>query len=362
MEGSDGGPAKDDAASRSRLRKRAGIPMGGAVSGQVFLERLRPRLARVGADEAEQFWLAASQATPFMRPAVLSMLCAEVEWWLASVDGRPMCLWPVCHRADGRIEAPDFSYYVGPIWAPDADAGSMRSRVLLRTAVISALATALRHAHGGFAIELPPGDHDVRPFRWWAADARIESSLRISAQYTGQVDLATVGDDERLLAGFAKTRRQAVTRGLRRGGLEPTDWVVADVERLYRAMAERQGRPELQATRVDELRGLVGLVRDGHGFVDAVASEPGGPVSALRLVLLGGGIACDVLSLADELARDEDLVALMAFRAIRRARELGARVHDFNGANSLVRGSDVHSYGAAAALYFAIECWPDRPS
>lgn len=332
------------------------------MSGQVFLERLRPRLARVGPDEAERFWLASPGATPFVRPAVLSALCAEVEWWLASVDGRPTCLWPVCHRADGRIEAPDFSYYVGPIWAPEADSGSMRSRVLLRTAVVAALATALRHAHGGFSIELPPGDHDVRPFRWWAAEARIESSLRISAQYTGEIDLAAGGGDDGLLAGFAKTRRQAVTRRLRRGGLEPVDWDLADVERLYRAMAERQGRPELHATRVDELRGLARLVEEGHGFVDAVANESGGPVSALRLVLVGGGIACDVLSLADDLARDEDLVALMAFRAIRGSRESGARVHDFNGANSLVRGSDVHSYGAKAALYFAIDCWPDRAS
>lgn len=330
------------------------------MNGQVFLERLRPRLARVGADEAERFWLGSPQATPFMRPAVLAALCAEVEWWQASVDGRPMCLWPVCHRADGRIEAPDFSYYVGPIWAREADAGSMRSRVLLRTAVISSLATALCHAHGGFSIELPPGEHDIRPFRWWAADARIESALRVAPQYTGLIDLAGVRDDETLLAGFAKTRRQAVSRRLRLGGGEPTGWTLADVERLYRAMAERQGRPELHASRVDELRGLVRLIELGHGFIDAVAVEPSGVVSALRLVLLGGGIACDVLSLADKGARDDDLVALMAYRAIRRGRDEGASIHDFNGANSLVRGSDVHSYGGVAALYFSIDCWPGR--
>ncbi len=332
------------------------------MHGQVFLEKFRPRLMRVGDDEVERFWRSAPLATPFMRPAVLRALCARVEWWLASIGDRPVCVWPVCHRADGRIEAPDFSYYVGPLWAADADAGSIRSRVLLRAAVVTALATALRHAYGGFSIELPPGDHDVRPFRWWAAEARIESSLRISAQYTAEIDLAACGGDDGLLAGFAKTRRQAVTRRLRRGGLEPVDWDIADVERLYRAMADRQGRPELYATRVDELRGLARVIKEGHGFVDAVAAELGGPVSALRLVLIGGGIACDVLSLADDLARDEDLLAVMAFRAIRHSRESGARVHDFNGANSLVRGSDVHSYGAKAALYFAIDCWPDRVS
>lgn len=332
------------------------------MSVQVFLERLRPKLARVGADEAERFWLASPQATPFMRPAILGALCARVEWWLASVKGRPMCLWPVCHRADGRIEAPDFSYYVGPIWAPDADAGSLRARVLLRTAVISALATTLRQEYGGFSIELPPGDHDIRPFRWWAAECRIEATLRIVPQYTGLIDLGAVRGDEGLLANFLRDRRNAVRRRLRLGGFSAVSWHIDDLERLYRAMAERQGRPELYATRADELHALARLVEAGHGFVDAVAKEPDGPVSALRLVILGGGVACAVLAVADDWARDEDLVALMAFRAIVRSRDSGARIFDFNGANSLVGALDVHSYGAAPALYFAIECWPDGAS
>lgn len=332
------------------------------MSSQVFLEGFRPRIAKVDAAEADRFWLHSPQATPFMRPVVLEALCAEVEWWQATVDGRPVCVWPVCRRIDGRVEAPDFSYYVGPIWAREADAGSMRSRVLLRTAVIASLATALCHAHGGFSIELAPNELDVRPFRWWAAEARLESALRISPQYTGVLELDAMADDAALLAGFARTRRQAVARQLRRGGLNPADWRVDDVERLYREMAERQSRPELYDHRVDELRGLVRLVELGHGFVDAVAMAPGGATSALRLVLVGGGVACDVLSLADDLARGEDLVATMAFRAIRRSRDSGVKIHDFNGANSLLRGSDVHSYGARAMLYFAIDCWPGRPS
>lgn len=323
--------------------------------------RLQPRVERVRSDEAERFWITSPQATPFMRPSVLAALCAEVEWWLASVNGRPICLWPVCHRADGRTEAPDFSYYVGPIWSPDADTGSMRYRVLLRTAVVSSLATELRDAHGGFSIELPPGDHDVRPFRWWAAGSGLERDLIVSAQYTGRIDLGAA-TDETILQGFARTRRQAVTRHLRRGEPMSMDWDVADVERLYFALAERQGQPELHANRVGELRALAGLVREGHGFVDAIATEPGGPVSALRLVLLGGAIACDVLSLADAHARDDETVTFLAFRAIRRARNAGAQVHDFNGANSLARVNDIHSYGARPALYFAIECWPDRKS
>ncbi len=332
------------------------------MSARAFIEKLRPRVTRVDRAEAECFWRTSPQATPFMRPAILRTLCASVDWWLASVNDRPVCLWPVCHRADGRIEAPDFSYYVGPIWAPETDAGSMRSRVLLRTAVIRALSTTLRQAYGGFAVELPPGEHDVRPFLWWAEDAKVKHALQTRPQYTALIDLGAIPDDDTVLANFAKSRRYAVRRRLREGGFGSVRWAFDDVDRLYRLMAERQGVPELHASRVDELRALVRLVEQGFGFVEALGAESTQSVSALKLILLAGGIACEVISLADPLHRDEDLLALLAFRAIRAARDAGARIYDCNGANSLVRGFDVHSYGAAPALYFAIECWPGSMS
>jgi len=74
----------------------------------------------------------------------------------------------------------------------------------------------------------------------------------------------------------------------------------------------------------------------------------------MRSVLLGGGVACDALSLADDHARGTDWVPWMAWQAIIHSQRCGAPVHDFHGANSLVRSSDVHSYGALAAPYLRV--------
>lgn len=349
---------RDQAAFSCEARPGTVVAEGDVVSGRVLLESFRPEVARVEFDEAERFWSASPQSTPFTRPVILERLCERVDWWLAKVRGRPICLWPVCHRLDGRIEAPEFSYYVGPFWSAAVDAGSRRYQIMVRAAAIWALASTILREYGGFSIELPPGEIDIRPFRWWASDVGLESVLKVSPQYTGAIDLATNRSEAALLAGFSRTRRKAALRHLKDARVIPAVATIGDVERLYRNLAERQGNHALFTTRVKELGALIDLVERGYGFIEAVAVPGASGVSALRLMIGSGDRVCGVLSLAEDAARDDDLLALMAFKAIRRAQEAGACVFDFNGANGFARIGDVHGYGAVTELYFAIECRP----
>ena len=119
-------------------------------------------------------------------------------------------------------------------------------------------------------------------------------------------------------------------------------------------MSARPRDLSLYARRKAELIALCGLIDAGHGYVQAWASDARARPSAMRSVLLGGGVACDALSLADDHARGTDWVPWMAWQAIIHSQRCGAPVHDFHGANSLVRSSDVHSYGALAAPYLRV--------
>lgn len=350
--------SRDQAAGSCEARPGTVVAEGDVVSGRILLESFRPQVARVEFDEAERFWSASPQSTPFTRPVILERLCQRVDWWLAKVRGRAICLWPVCHRLDGRIEAPEFSYYVGPFWSAAVDAGSRRYQIMVRAAAISALASMMVREYGGFSIELPPGETDVRPFRWWASDVGLESVLNISPQYTGVIDLATSRDEALLLAGFSRTRRMAALRHLKEARVVPAVATIGDVERLYRNLAERLGNDALFTARAEELGALVDLVERGHGFIEAVAVPGARCVSGLRLMIGSGDRVCGVLSLAEDTAREDDVYALLAFKAIRRAQEAGACVFDFNGANGFARIGDVHGYGAVTELYFAIECRP----
>jgi len=313
-----------------------------------------PRIHAVGLEQALAFWQTCPNATPFMHPQVLGALCSEVTWWLAEVDAKPVCLWPACVRLDGMRDTPEFSYYVGPSWAPIASEGSARARMMLRSAVIDALCTHMVEQYRGFSCELSPGDQDLRGFRWWALARGRESQLQIKPQYTAVIRALATLDETAILQRFSSKRRSRVRRYQREHTPLQRPWELADCLRLYAQLAQRVSQIHLR-TRDLELAALCALVRDGFGFVHAYTDSDGQPIRGLRLALTLGDTACDVLSITDPQARASDLSAWMTWRALLHSRVAGVKVHDFNGANGLTRASDIHSYGAEAELYFSIE-------
>lgn len=316
-------------------------------------------LARVDDETALTFWHQSPQSTPFNHPRVLGALSSRVDWWLARTGDGPAMLWPVAFRLDGVCDAPRFSYYVGPLSARALLDLPPRARVLAAANVVATLADALRAEYGEWHIELAPGVDDIRPYRWWARERGVDARLSITPQYTATLPLTADADVSTLTSTFSDRRRQAALRARRGGTLEKSsDWDTADVLRLYRALAERAGDLALYESRRDELTALVMLVRDGFGFAEAWQRNGSGGIVALRLVITAGARACDVLSLADDAERDAEQIAAMTVQTLAASAARGLAIHDFNGANSRERGSDVHSYGAEAALYFALDFAP----
>jgi len=200
----------------------------------------KPQVAMVDARAAQAIWQQSPEATPFVHPAVLGALSAEVRYRCASFAGQPVCLWPVCRDHSRSLSAPQFSYYVGPIWAAGARTGSAREQVLKRAAVIDALCTAIVAADGAFELELAPDDLDIRAFRWWAQDRGTAPALTIEIEYTGRIALAAGNTANSLQEGFSKSLRQAALKTARDAALKACGWTSEDCFHLYRQMSARQ--------------------------------------------------------------------------------------------------------------------------
>ena len=63
-------------------------------------------IRQLTSDEARGFWREQADARIFLHPDVLEPMCERVDWWLASWNGRPVCLWPMCRAFDGSHRPP----------------------------------------------------------------------------------------------------------------------------------------------------------------------------------------------------------------------------------------------------------------
>lgn len=97
---------------------------------------------------------------------------------------------------------------------------------------------------------------------------------------------------------------------------------------------------------------MINLIRSGAGSIIGFSSAAADPVQAVILLLDGPEESNDVLCVANETGRQTGLIAWATWQALLRARSIGKRWFDFNGANSPGRAADKHFYGAREDLYF----------
>lgn len=312
------------------------------------------KISQIEPDRARELWQLSPGATVFTHPQVLSELCAQVDWWLASSQGVPICAWPICINANGQIGAPAFSYYVGPIWLQPREV-SPRRRLLLEVVVYHELLNILRARYGALRFSLAPGAHDIRAFLWFAQPMECPPIVNALSRYTACIDLSNASNDEALISGFSYNRRFEARSAARRGAKRVLDCDFSVLDGLYRQLMNDRGQSERYTARYHEIKGLWRLVEQGFGYVIACGNGDSTSVGAAWLVLQGKGRACCVIGATSEPWRTGQLNAYMHHQVLVEAKRQGATVCDFNGANTLMRGSDKHSYGAEAELYFEIQ-------
>lgn len=308
----------------------------------------------VQADEALSFWHKSPHATIFTHPEVLDHLSPRVDWWMAWKGEDPVCLWPACIR-ENKMHLPEFTYFVGPIWHGDAYSMPAHRWLAASTAVYEGYIKLMTSKYDQLEACLPVGLDDVRIFDWWNYHELDQPRFRIRARYTAIIDQLEEKSDNQIISGFRRNRRRELRAVKQESSLVSTaDWKTEDLTRLYSENMAQQDIKIAESTG-QQIANLVSLVEKGHGDVIAYKDCEQDEVIAAYLLLYGNGVANAVLSMVDADWRSSGVYAWMVFNSIKLSQTRGARIYDFNGANSPNRGDDKHSYGARPVLYFDLQ-------
>lgn len=314
-------------------------------------------IEQVDADIALAFWCAQDDARIFLHPHVLTPLCVQVDWWLATWDENPMCLWPVCHAADGGFEPPELSEYVGPLWH-DALAGKKVHRQWSITQTVQrAMMESLLERYARLVFELPPGTRDIRVLQWFASEMSNAATVAIECRHTAIIRKPSVASgasvEAALLAGFSRNRRRDV-RDAPAYGYE--EWANPDPHALYELYFNLLGGKEdgeKAQRRKHDVLALVGLAQAGFGQVIAYRGSGGLPAS-FALVLASRRTALPLLLASSPAALGEGLQAVLLLQSMLRSFEDGVETFDFAGANSVIGAEEKHRYGASPDMYFRV--------
>jgi hypothetical protein len=304
---------------------------------------------RIDAASALPYWESAGQRTVFTHPKVLATLARDVHWWLARVAGQPACLWPVCLDSTGRVAAPEFSYYLGPFDLQPPDP-SPRRRLVRAVAVQGGLLDVLTRTYGRLAWSTVPGQHDLRPWLW--KNLPQGQALSVKPRYTAVIDGLDGIRESDIARGFGRERQGHLRRSRRLMATTLPCAGPARTKELYRITLAASGAEAVAQRRSREIDALFKVIADGFGFTVSCGHGDDGVVRAVWLILESNGRACEVLGASEPDWRSQGLNAYGRFQAINMARLRGASCYDFNGANSMARGTDKHSYGAEPGLYF----------
>ena len=310
------------------------------------------RIGRISEAEAEEVWGGSPQASVFSRPSVLSKLHEVVEWWAVFKGCEAQCSWPVPIDGLGQVVRVPFTYWVGPLWSSIASRHPAHRTLALTTSVYELFISTFLEQYGVIQAELHPTLTDVRVFDWWNYHEPSLPRFRIRPRYSAEVEL--LGPGEPPEAHFRELRRREIRKfATRKDDFEPSGEVGwEEVSRLYlETLAdESMDMSSLQA----KIRSLIGLIEEGHGWVQAQRFRSDGSLACVILLLCDTGQANMVLNVADRRVRSSGVMADAVLSSMVEAWDRGLTRFDFNGANSPRRGDDKHSYGSRPVLFFEL--------
>lgn len=328
-----------------------GVTRGSALYAEAVV-RNRFAATRLTPAQAHEVWVQSDEASAFTRPDYLTQLVDEVQWWGAERSGEILAAWPIVRAvADGEVGPPPFCYYVGPMFVR-----SLREDKYLRywtayTEIMTALIGALVQEYPRFRFSLPPSLTDIRPFEWWNFDHLGGPAFAMRPRYTARIDLSEYPDDTMLYESFARDRRRYIRQWRR---TPPTVVTDVSIQRLTEMHDQALGRggADLTAARHTALHRVIELAQSGAGATLGLIPPGADQVESAIVLLDGAADSNNVFCASIAQWRDQGLTAWCIWEGLLRARRLGHRWFDFNGANSPGRAADKHFYGARAAMYF----------
>lgn len=299
-----------------------------------------------------ELWRHSSTATAYTRPDYLARLVDEVEWWGVQRGRDVVAAWPLVRAVSGgEIGPPPFSYYIGPMFADSLRRSEYHRYWSLSTDIFKALVDAVVATHRQFRFSLPLGLDDVRVLQWWNFDHPGLPGFTITPRYTARIELSAFGDEDALRHSFARTRRRDIDPWRTAPPTIATRVPGQRLMELHDTTLQRTGG-KTDPARHQALRRVIDLADSGAGAVIGVVPKEATQVEGVIVLLDGRDESNGVFCAASPAWRESGLTAWMLWLGMLRARRMGKRWFDFNGANSPRRAADKHFYSAHAALYF----------
>lgn len=299
-----------------------------------------------------EVWRHSRAATAYTRPDYLARLADEVEWWGVERSGEIVAAWPFVRAvSDSEIGPPPFCYYVGPLFRDKPRDTEYHRAWAQYTDTLTVLVEAVVATYQRFRFSLPIGVDDVRVLQWWNFDHPHQSGFTVTPRYTARIELSAFHDDDALHHSFARTRRRDINPWRTAPPAIAERVPEERLMELYDATLQRSGGG-IDPERHRAFRRVIALAESGAGTIMGVVPKGSTHVEAAIIVLDGRDESNGVFCAASPAWRDAGLTAWMLWLGMLRARRIGKRWFDFNGANSPRRAADKHFYGAHAALYF----------
>ena len=310
-------------------------------------------IRQVTTGEARAFWLQQADARIFLHPDVLEPMCQRVDWWLASWNTHPVCLWPVCQSFDGSHRPPELSAYVGPLWDDEVGRQKAHRWWTISSGVHDAMIAFLAGRYGDFQFELPPGTQEIRPVQWFQGEHADSYRVLIQPRHTTFMDRPAQIDPGSIAAVFGRDRKRDVRVAMDHPYVECDDASAEEICGLFVGLLGGKAQAEVARRREREVKALIQSVTAGFGRIVACRDTDGSLASYSLTMGMGGTVVAPVTASSDS-ARRNRLQAWVRLHAMARAFAHGAARFDFTGGNSRTGAEDLQRYGGWPSIYYRI--------
>ena len=208
-------------------------------------------IRQVTTDEARAFWLQQADARIFLHPDVLEPMCQRVDWWLASWNTHPVCLWPVCQSFDGSHRPPELSAYVGPLWDDEVGRQKAHRWWTISSGVHDAMIAFLAGRYGDFQFELPPGTQEIRPVQWFQGEHADSYRVLIQPRHTTFMDRPAQIDPGSIAAVFGRDRKRDVRVAMDHPYVECDDASAEEICGLFVGLLGGKAQAEVARAAMD---------------------------------------------------------------------------------------------------------------
>jgi hypothetical protein len=306
-------------------------------------------------DSVLNFWKQSPDATVFTHPEVLPHLVENVEWWMAFNGLEPVCLWPVCGPDFRNGGVSKFAYYVGPFWGKIRENIPLHRWLEMSRKVYRGYINKFQELDFMNEASFPLTLTDIREFLWINTELNSGLKLELIPRFTAIINNLDMKSEGDILALMKKCRRKDIKDVSMNHTLIHTEQINPDeLYHLYKSHFEQRAFnvPESEYQR---LKKLCDLVNNGFGYFFGLREKNTNDLISIELVLHCDKVANAIINLTREDYRDSGAGTAVIHHSVIKAKELGLKSFDFNGANSPHGAFFKHSLGAVPSLYFDLK-------